>query len=209
MAVIVPENALIVQSDYTVLLEAHSPRAGAAREALAPFAELVKSPEHVHTYRLTPISIWNARSAGLPGTAMIAALREHAKYPIPDNVVAEVGELAARYGRVVLTKEGDVFDGSNVENSSYSLTICAERNAVFQAVHAGKTRFRSIAIASDDDELLTPCGACRQVLSEFSPTMEVILTTVDGHVRVTSLDRLFPMPADLKKLARVPRTRKK
>ena len=107
MAVIVPENALIVQSDYTVLLEAHSPRAGAAREALAPFAELVKSPEHVHTYRLTPISIWNARSAGLPGTAMIAALREHAKYPIPDNVVAEVGELAARYGRVVLTKEGD------------------------------------------------------------------------------------------------------
>jgi cytidine deaminase len=114
-----------------------------------------------------------------------------------------------RVGAALLTKEGDVFDGSNVENSSYSLTICAERNAVFQAVQAGKTRFRSIAIASDDDELLTPCGACRQVLSEFSPTMEVILTTVDGHVRVTSLDRLFPMPADLKKLARVPRTRKK
>jgi DNA excision repair protein ERCC-3 len=103
----VPENALIVQSDYTVLLEVHSPRAEAAREALAPFAELVKSPEHVHTYRLTPLSIWNARSAGLTGAAMIAALREHAKYPVPDNVIAEVGELAARYGRVVLTKEGD------------------------------------------------------------------------------------------------------
>ena len=101
------DNALIVQSDNTVFLEVHSPRAEAAREALAPFAELIKSPEHVHTYRLTPLSIWNARSAGLSGAAMIAALRGHAKYPIPDNVVTEVGELAARYGRVVLTKDGD------------------------------------------------------------------------------------------------------
>lgn len=101
------ENALIVQSDNTVLLEVHAPRAEGAREALAPFAELVKSPEHVHTYRLTPLSIWNARSMGLSGAAMIAALREHAKYPIPDNVLTEVGELAARYGRVVLTKDGD------------------------------------------------------------------------------------------------------
>ena len=104
---VVPENALIVQSDNTVLLEVHSPRAEAAREALAPFAELVKSPEHVHTYRLTPLSVWNARSAGLSGAAMIAALREHAKYPVPDNVITEVDELAGRYGRVVLTQEGD------------------------------------------------------------------------------------------------------
>jgi DNA excision repair protein ERCC-3 len=101
------DNALIVQSDSSVLLEVHAPRAEAAREALAPFAELVKSPEHVHTYRLTPLSIWNARSAGLSGAAMVAALREHAKYPVPDNVVTQVGELAARYGRVVLTKDGD------------------------------------------------------------------------------------------------------
>jgi len=103
----VADNALVVQSDGSVLLEVHAPRARAAREALAPFAELVKSPEHVHTYRLTPLSIWNARSAGLSGAAMVAALREHAKYPVPDNVVTEVGELAARYGRVVLTKDGD------------------------------------------------------------------------------------------------------
>ncbi len=104
---VVSENALIVQSDNTVLLEVHSPRAGAAREALAPFAELVKGPEHVHTYRLTPLSIWNARSAGLSGAAMVAALHEHAKYPVPDNVVTEVVELAARYGRVLLTRDGD------------------------------------------------------------------------------------------------------
>ncbi len=59
------ENPLIVQSDATVLLEVHSPRAGVARAALAPFAELIKSPEHVHTYRLTPLSIWNARATGV------------------------------------------------------------------------------------------------------------------------------------------------
>ncbi len=102
-----PDNALIVQSDSTILLEVHSARAEAARQALAPFAELVKSPEHVHTYRLTPLSIWNARSAGLSGAAMVAALREHAKYPVPDNIITEVVELAARYGRVVLARDGD------------------------------------------------------------------------------------------------------
>src|SRR5712692_7560755 len=102
-----PDNALIVQSDSSVLLDVHAPRAEWARQALTPFAELVKSPEHVHTYRLTPLSIWNARSAGLSGAAMVTALREHAKYPVPDNVVIQVGELAARYGRVVLTKDGD------------------------------------------------------------------------------------------------------
>jgi DNA excision repair protein ERCC-3 len=81
----VADNALIVQSDSSVLLEVHAPRAEAAREALAPFAELVKSPEHVHTYRLTPLSIWNARSAGLSGAAMVAALREGTRYAVLRN----------------------------------------------------------------------------------------------------------------------------
>ncbi len=105
-------------------------------------------------------------------------------------------------GAALLTDDGHIFTGCNVENSSYSLTICAERNAVFQAVHAGKLKFRSIAIASDNHGILTPCGACRQVLSEFAPGMEIILTGADGTVRTTSLDKLFPLPADLKKLAR-------
>ncbi len=81
-----PDNALIVQSDCSVLLEVHAPRAEEARAALAPFAELVKSPEHVHTYRLTPLSIWNARAAGLCAPKMVAALREHARYPVPATV---------------------------------------------------------------------------------------------------------------------------
>ncbi|MDP2626172.1 MAG: DEAD/DEAH box helicase [Candidatus Rokubacteria bacterium] len=101
------DNALIVQSDCSVLLDVHSPRAEEARAALAPFAELVKSPEHVHTYRVTPLSIWNARAAGLAAEQMVAALREHARYTVPLNVEQEVLELAARYGRVVITRDGD------------------------------------------------------------------------------------------------------
>jgi DNA excision repair protein ERCC-3 len=85
-----PDNALIVQSDPSILLDTHVPRAGEARAALAPFAELVKSPEHVHTYRLTPLSIWNARAAGLTGEQMTAALEEHARYAVPPSVKQEI-----------------------------------------------------------------------------------------------------------------------
>jgi len=101
------DNALIVQSDCSVLLEVHAPRADEARAALAPFAELVKSPEHVHTYRLTPLSIWNARATGLAAEQMVEALRKHARYVVPANVEQEILELAARYGRVVIAREGD------------------------------------------------------------------------------------------------------
>jgi hypothetical protein len=73
-------QALIVQSDCSVLLEVYSPMAEDARAAIAPFTELVKSPEHVHTYRITPLSIWNARAAGFEALQMVAALREHARY---------------------------------------------------------------------------------------------------------------------------------
>ena len=65
-----------------------------AREAIAPFTELVKSPEHVHTYRLTPLSIWNARAAGLAADKMVSALHEHSRYPVPDNVDQTVLDLA-------------------------------------------------------------------------------------------------------------------
>ena len=107
-----------------------------------------------------------------------------------------------RVGAAMLTEDGTVFAGCNVENSSYSLTICAERNALFKAVCEGHTKFSAIAIVSDDAKLLPPCGACRQVLSEFAPDLTIILTTVHGDVKITSLDKLFPMPADLKKLGK-------
>lgn len=104
-----PENALIVQSDRTILLEVHSSKAEAAREAIAPFAELVKSPEHIHTYRLTPLSIWNARAAGLEVEAMLDALGQHAKYPVPNAVSQEIEALGRRYGLTRLERSEDGF----------------------------------------------------------------------------------------------------
>lgn len=102
-----PENPLIVQSDQTVLLEVHSPRAEAAREAIAPFAELLKSPEHIHTYRITPLSIWNARAAGLSTAEMIEALNRYAKYPAPEGVAQEIEALGRRYGLAVIERGDD------------------------------------------------------------------------------------------------------
>jgi DNA excision repair protein ERCC-3 len=102
-----PENPLIVQSDHTVLLETHGPRSESAREAITPFAELIKSPEHIHTYRITPLSIWNARAAGLNTGAMIATLRQFAKYPVPEGVAQEIESLGRRYGLAVIERDAD------------------------------------------------------------------------------------------------------
>lgn len=101
----IPKNALIIQSDRSVLLEVHSPRADAAREAIAPFTELIKSPEHIHTYRISPLSVWNARAAGLTIEQMLNALRDHAKYPMPDAVAQEIKSLGQRYGLTVIERE--------------------------------------------------------------------------------------------------------
>jgi len=102
-----PANPLIVQGDRTLLLEVQSPRFSAAREAIGPFAELEKSPEYIHTYRITPLSLWNAAAAGLPAATMVERLREFAKYPVPQNVIADVHELAGRWGRLRLESQND------------------------------------------------------------------------------------------------------
>ena len=102
-----PENPLIVQSDLSVLLEVLSPRAEAARDALLPFAELVKSPDYVHTWRITPLSLWNTAAAGHGPDEVIDALRAYAKYPVPDHVAAVVRDKMARYGRLRLVRDGD------------------------------------------------------------------------------------------------------
>ncbi len=100
----IAENALIVQSDRSILLEVHAPTANQARDAIAPFAELIKSPEHIHTYRLTPLSVWNARAAGMPVEKMITVLQDYAKYPIPQSVAQEITLLGSRYGLTVITR---------------------------------------------------------------------------------------------------------
>jgi DNA excision repair protein ERCC-3 len=99
------ENPFIVQSDHTVLVEVESPRYVEGRDALACFAELVKSPEHVHTYRITPLSIWNACAAGVSADWIRARLRDLSKYDVPRHVEIEIAEYAARYGKLRLTRD--------------------------------------------------------------------------------------------------------
>ncbi len=97
-----PENPLIVQSDRSVLLEVDNPRYAEARDALARFADLEKSPEYVHTYRISPLSLWNAAAAGLTAEAILGDLERFSKYPLPENVKVDIREAISRYGRVKL-----------------------------------------------------------------------------------------------------------
>ncbi|HVS40549.1 MAG TPA: DNA repair helicase XPB [Gemmataceae bacterium] len=99
-----PANPLIVQGDRSVLVEVDNPRYSEARDALAPFAELEKSPEHIHTYRLTPLSLWNAAAAGMTADAMLDVLRKYSKFPVPSNLAADLAEVVGRYGRVRLER---------------------------------------------------------------------------------------------------------
>lgn len=104
-----PTNPLIVQSDRTLLLETQNPSFAAARDAIAPFAELEKSPEYIHTYRITPLSLWSAAAAGLHADEITRRLEAFAKYPVPQNVLADVRELAGRWERLrLVSAEGEL-----------------------------------------------------------------------------------------------------
>jgi DNA excision repair protein ERCC-3 len=100
-------NPLIVQGDRSILVEVDNPRYAEARDALAPFAELEKSPEHIHTYRLTDLSLWNAAAAGMSADDMVAVLRQYSKFPLPTNLAADIAERVSRYGRVRLERADD------------------------------------------------------------------------------------------------------
>src|ERR1700730_11563233 len=102
-----PNNPLIVQSDKTILLEVDHPQHAEARDALAQFAELEKSPEHIHTYRLSPLSLWNAAAGGMNAQEIIDLLGTYSKYAIPPNIVTDIREYISRYGRVKLIRAGE------------------------------------------------------------------------------------------------------
>ena len=93
---------LIVQSDRTLLLEIDHPLAGEARAAIAPFAELEKAPEHVHTYRITPLVLWNARAAGHDSEQAVDALLTYSRYDLPQALLIDIVDTMGRYGRLVL-----------------------------------------------------------------------------------------------------------
>jgi cytidine deaminase len=113
-----------------------------------------------------------------------------------------------KVGAAIRTKRNRIHSAANVENASYGLTVCAERCAVFTAVAAGETKdYDAIAIVVGGDELPSPCGACRQVLHEFSPNTRVILATTTGKRRVTTLPELLPDPFGPDRIVRPPDVR--
>ncbi|XP_064423767.1 cytidine deaminase a [Latimeria chalumnae] len=108
-----------------------------------------------------------------------------------------------RVGAALLTSDGKVILGCNVENACYNLGVCAERTAIQKAISEGKRNFRAIAIASDlQDQFISPCGACRQVMREFGTDWDVYLSKPDGSYVSTTVNELLPIsfgPEDLKK----------
>ena len=95
-------------------------------------------------------------------------------------------------GAAVISDDGKVFTGCNIESSSYSLTICAERNAIFKAVSEGVREFKAIAVAGDTEDYISPCGACRQVISDLCGEIDVILVNGNGDYIVKKTSELLP-----------------
>lgn len=100
-----PSKPLIVQSDLTLLLAVNEPLYEEARNALLGFADLVKAPEHVHTYRISPLSVWNARAAGIEATEILASIESYSRYPVPETVRQAVTDFAHRYGRIEIHRD--------------------------------------------------------------------------------------------------------
>lgn len=105
-----------------------------------------------------------------------------------------------RVGAALLTKSGKIYSGCNIEISSYSLTICAERTALFKAISEGEKKFVAIALATDEEGFTSPCGACRQVISDLAGDIDIILTNGKGKEKLLRASDLLPYPFTPKNL---------
>ncbi|HNZ47837.1 MAG TPA: helicase-associated domain-containing protein [Candidatus Hydrogenedentes bacterium] len=114
------EKPVIVQSDRSILLETDGPLFEEARDCLAAFSELVKSPEHIHTYKLSPLALWNAASLGLSATEVVDSLKRFSRYEIPQNILADIQDQMSRYGRIKLYRKDD---GGLVLSADHPLLI--------------------------------------------------------------------------------------
>src|ERR1700759_2151181 len=123
----VTDGPLIVQSDKTLLLEVDHPLADEARGAIAPFAELERAPEHVHTYRVTPLALWNARAAGHDAEQVVDALVRYSRYAVPQPLLVDVVDTMARFGRLQL-----------VNSPVHGLTMVSLDRAVLEEVLRNK-----------------------------------------------------------------------
>ncbi len=132
------ENPLIVQGDRSLLLDVHAPLAEECRNALIPFAELEKSPEHLHTYKLTPLSLWNAASAGFIAEDAVAVLERYARYDVPQSVFAWIKEVCSRFGKIrLLPYEQETAEGKSEEAPKEQyLLLVAQTEIIYKEIGA-------------------------------------------------------------------------
>nr|WP_026877577.1 DNA repair helicase XPB [Jiangella gansuensis] len=174
------DGPLIVQSDKTLLLEVEHPQAAECRRAIAPFAELERAPEHVHTYRLTPLGLWNARAAGHDAEQVVDTLLTHSRYPVPHALLVDVAETMARYGRLRL--EGHPVHG---------LVLISSDRAVLEEVLRSKRVTPLVgARVSDDTVVVHPSerGNLKQALVKLGWPAEDLAGYVDGEAHAIALD---------------------
>lgn len=185
------DNPLIVQSDRTLLLDVHSPRAQDCRTALIPFAELERSPEHLHTYRLTPLSLWNAASAGFSANDAANVLREFARYDVPQSVLDWIAETAGRFGklRIVASPADSNFLWLVTESFGVFKEISAtpSLNKYLNAVSPSLVQQEYNADISEEEKKhcfllnLTDRGTVKQKLLELGWPVKDDVPLVDGE----------------------------
>lgn len=107
-----------------------------------------------------------------------------------------------RVGAALLTASGKIFTGCNIEISSFGLTICAERTAVFKAVSEGESKFKAIAVATDEAGFTSPCGACRQVIMDLAGDIDFVMSNGKGEMKIMKMSALFPHPFGTRNLSK-------
>jgi DNA excision repair protein ERCC-3 len=174
-----PDGPLIVQSDKTLLLEVDHPLAAEARAAVAPFAELERSPEHVHTYRVTPLGLWNARAAGHDTEQVIDALVRFSRYAVPHALLVDIADTMDRYGRLQL-----------VNSPVHGLVLHALDRAVLREVVRNRKVAPMLGEPVDEDSVLvhpSERGRLKQVLLKVGWPAEDLAGYVDGEAHPIAL----------------------
>jgi DNA excision repair protein ERCC-3 len=175
----VNDGPLIVQSDKTLLLEVDHPGAAECRRAIAPFAELERSPEHVHTYRLTPLGLWNARAAGHDAEQVVDALLKYSRYAVPHALLVDVADTMDRYGRLRLEK-----------HPSHGLVLVGSDRPVLEEVLRSKKVTPLIGARVDPDTVVvhpSERGHLKQVLLKLGWPAEDLAGYVDGEAHPIDL----------------------
>ncbi|MER0093250.1 DNA repair helicase XPB [Corynebacterium sp. KPL2838] len=170
---------LIVQSDKTVLLEVDHPDSAAARTALAPFAELERAPEHVHTYRITSLALWNARAAGHDAEQVVDVLETYSRFPVPQSLLVDVAETMSRYGRVRLQA-----------HPAHGLILESEEPAILTELSRGKVGKLLGARIDDNTIAVAPSerGRLKQELLKAGWPAEDLAGYIDGESHPISLN---------------------